>query len=192
MMPKLINKCRRDENSNPEEKKKKPLIERKGDWLCPKCRNLNFAFRLICNRCQLAKSEAENMISFQQNILINNNLMGKRFGYNQQQNPQNNNNNVFIFQDYQNMNLYNNLYGIHGNNINNINNNIINQNMLNYLKMNTNQRQIINPINQINFSNFTPQINNNNVKKNENINHQMNNQNVDDNSEEEEEFGNDY
>ncbi len=192
MMPKLINKCRRDENSNPEEKKKKPLIERKGDWLCPKCRNLNFAFRLICNRCQLAKSEAENMISFQQNILINNNLMGKRFGYNQQQNPQNNNNNGFIFQDYQNMNLYNNLYGIHGNNINNINNNIINQNMLNYLKMNTNQRQIINPINQINFSNFTPQINNNNVKKNENINHQMNNQNVDDNSEEEEEFGNDY
>ena len=192
MMPKLINKCRRDENSNPEEKKKKPLIERKGDWLCPKCRNLNFAFRLICNRCQLAKSEAENMISFQQNILINNNLMGKRFGYNQQQNPQNNNNNVFIFQDYQNMNLYNNLYGIHGNNINNINNNIINQNILNYLKMNTNQRQIINPINQINFTNFTPQINNNNVKKNENINHQMNNQNVDDNSEEEEEFGNDY
>ena len=192
MMPKLINKCRRDENSNPEEKKKKTLIERKGDWLCPKYRNLNFAFRLICNRCQLAKSEAENMISFQQNILINNNLMGKRFGYNQQQNPQNNNNNVFIFQDYQNMNLYNNLYGIHGNNINNINNNIINQNMLNYLKMNTNQRQIINPINQINFTNFTPQINNNNVKKNENINHQMNNQNVDDNSEEEEEFGNDY
>ena len=192
MIPKLINKSRKDENSNPEEKKKKPLIERKGDWLCPKCRNLNFAFRLICNRCQLAKSEAENMISFQQNILINNNLMGKRFGYNQQQNPQNNNNNVFIFQDYQNMNLYNNLYGIHGNNINNINNNIINQNMLNYLKMNTNQRQIINPINQINFTNFTPQINNNNVKKNENINHQMNNQNVDDNSEEEEEFGNDY
>ena len=192
MIPKLINKNRRDENNNPEEKKKKPLIERKGDWLCPKCRNLNFAFRLICNRCQLAKSEAENMISFQQNILINNNLMGKRFGYNQQQNPQNNNNNVFIFQDYQNMNLYNNLYGIHGNNINNINNNIINQNMLNYLKMNTNQRQIINPINQINFTNFTPQINNNNVKKNENINHQMNNQNVDDNSEEEEEFGNDY
>ena len=189
MMPKLINKCRRDENSNPEEKKKKPLIERKGDWLCPKCRNLNFAFRLICNRCQLAKSEAENMLSFQQNISINNNLMGRGFGYNQQQNHQNNNNNVF---NYQNMNIYNNLYGIHANNLSNINNNIINQNMLNYLKMNTNQRQIINPINQINFTNFTPQINNNNVKKNENINHQMNNQNVDDNSEEEEEFGNDY
>ena len=137
MIPKLINKNRRDENNNPEEKKKKPLIERKGDWLCPKCRNLNFAFRLICNRCQLAKSEAENMLSFQQNILLNNNLMGKRFGYNQQQNPQNNNNNVFIFQDYQNMNLYNNLYGIHGNNLNNINNNILNQNMINYLNMNS-------------------------------------------------------
>lgn len=69
MNPKLINKNRRDNmhNNNSsntymamEDKKKKPLIERKGDWLCSKCRNLNFAFRLICNRCQLPKGDAGN------------------------------------------------------------------------------------------------------------------------------------
>ena len=96
-MPKLVNKNRRDDNNNPEEKKKKPLIERKGDWLCPKCRNLNFAFRLICNRCQLAKSEAENMLSFQQNISMNGNLIGRGFRFNQQQNPQNNK--IFVFKN---------------------------------------------------------------------------------------------
>lgn len=34
---------------------KKVLIERKGDWACPKCKNLNFSFRLACNRCKLPK-----------------------------------------------------------------------------------------------------------------------------------------
>ena len=35
---------------------KKTFNTRKGDWLCPNCRNLNFAFRIICNRCQLQRS----------------------------------------------------------------------------------------------------------------------------------------
>ena len=34
---------------------KKPFDKRKGDWLCPECHNLNFAFRVICNRCQIPK-----------------------------------------------------------------------------------------------------------------------------------------
>ena len=34
---------------------KKPFDKRKGDWLCPDCHNLNFAFRVICNRCQRPK-----------------------------------------------------------------------------------------------------------------------------------------
>ena len=34
---------------------KKPFDKRKGDWLCPECHNLNFAFRIVCNRCQLPK-----------------------------------------------------------------------------------------------------------------------------------------
>ena len=34
---------------------KKPFDKRKGDWLCPECHNLNFAFRVVCNRCQIPK-----------------------------------------------------------------------------------------------------------------------------------------
>ena len=42
--------------NNPNSKMpKKPLDKRKGDWQCPKCNNLNFAFRVKCNRCQLQK-----------------------------------------------------------------------------------------------------------------------------------------
>ena len=40
-----------------EKKKKKPFIEREGDWTCIKCKNLNFAFRNYCNRCNLTKNE---------------------------------------------------------------------------------------------------------------------------------------
>jgi hypothetical protein len=57
MKPKLINKKKR-EQIGPDGKKKKVLIERSGDWLCPKCKNLNFTFRLKCNRCQLSKQDA--------------------------------------------------------------------------------------------------------------------------------------
>ena len=47
-------------NNNPgNDKKKKQFTERLGDWVCMKCRNLNFSFRVICNRCQLPKSESE-------------------------------------------------------------------------------------------------------------------------------------
>ena len=41
--------------SNNFKNEKKPFDKRKGDWLCPNCHNLNFAFRIICNRCQLSK-----------------------------------------------------------------------------------------------------------------------------------------
>jgi hypothetical protein len=40
-----------------DKKKKKPFVERIGDWVCLKCKNLNFSFRLACNRCQLSKAE---------------------------------------------------------------------------------------------------------------------------------------
>ena len=39
---------------------KKPFDKRKGDWLCPKCHNLNFTFRIICNRCKIPKPKNIN------------------------------------------------------------------------------------------------------------------------------------
>ena len=44
-----------------ERKKHKPFTERAGDWVCCKCKNLNFAFRTMCNRCHLQKSESDKM-----------------------------------------------------------------------------------------------------------------------------------
>ncbi len=35
--------------------KNKSIKERKGDWLCHLCLNLNFAFRTKCNRCKAPK-----------------------------------------------------------------------------------------------------------------------------------------
>jgi hypothetical protein len=46
-------------NSTSSSKKKKPFVERIGDWNCFKCKNLNFSFRVNCNRCQLSKKDSE-------------------------------------------------------------------------------------------------------------------------------------
>ena len=35
--------------------KKKTLIQREGDWICDKCKNLNFKFRVECNICKTPK-----------------------------------------------------------------------------------------------------------------------------------------
>ena len=32
-------------------------INHKDDWSCPNCNNINYAFRLVCNRCQMSKEE---------------------------------------------------------------------------------------------------------------------------------------
>lgn len=40
--------------------KKKKFVERKGDWKCSKCKNINFAFREKCNKCKITKEESDN------------------------------------------------------------------------------------------------------------------------------------
>jgi hypothetical protein len=50
------------ENDGSDKKKKKPFQERVGDWVCIKCKNLNFSFRVVCNRCQLPKVESDKML----------------------------------------------------------------------------------------------------------------------------------
>lgn len=46
-------------NSEESKKKKKPFVERAGDWACIKCKNMNFSFRMVCNRCQLSRIESD-------------------------------------------------------------------------------------------------------------------------------------
>ena len=68
--------------TNEDEDKKKKLKERKGDWTCAKCGNLNFSFRIICNRCQIPKNESEMMIhNTNTNFCFNNEGMNQNMMY---------------------------------------------------------------------------------------------------------------
>lgn len=80
--------------------KKKQIIERIGDWVCIKCKNLNFSFRSMCNRCELTKQESEKMFEQNMDNLINQ-LKFKEMQNNKNSSSQNN--------DYY-KNLYNNQY----------------------------------------------------------------------------------
>ena len=47
---------------------KKPFDKRKGDWICPECHNLNFAFRIVCNRCKITKpkeNDSDNIVNIE-------------------------------------------------------------------------------------------------------------------------------
>lgn len=49
------------ENANKNNPKNKKYFEmRDGDWICSRCKNLNFAFRNKCNRCSLPKELSKN------------------------------------------------------------------------------------------------------------------------------------
>lgn len=153
-MPKSLLKIKEEnELNNGGEKKKKPLVERKGDWQCPKCRNLNFAFRQSCNRCKLPKpipnavfqqttipqkKNSNPPINFLQNwgmitlintlpSMQNNNINNYQWKYPQDV-PINNQKTMYYYQNY------NNNYGKTNQNSNNYNN-MINNNNIN----NTNQ-----------------------------------------------------
>ena len=52
-----FNKFNNIFNNNYYHTKNKNLIEKNGDWFCPLCNNLNFAFRIKCNRCNVLKKE---------------------------------------------------------------------------------------------------------------------------------------
>jgi len=75
------------------EGKKSHFVERQGDWICMRCKNLNFSFRIVCNRCKISKVESEmlyeghmqnifNIIKYNelvQNQMMNNNIMPFQF-----------------------------------------------------------------------------------------------------------------
>ena len=52
-------------------KSKKKFVERKGDWRCSKCKNINFAFRNKCNKCKLDKEESEKYLNELNDKIIN-------------------------------------------------------------------------------------------------------------------------
>ena len=55
---------------NNDKKSQKHFSERIGDWICFSCKNLNFAFRKLCNRCHLPKETSESLFQQFNNINI--------------------------------------------------------------------------------------------------------------------------
>ena len=66
-------------NTAVQEKKKRQFTERQGDWVCMKCKNLNFSFRVVCNRCQLPQKDSEELylehINNLRNLTMYNNML---------------------------------------------------------------------------------------------------------------------
>ena len=55
-----LNACGNDKDLKGKKKNKNKTgnnteNERKSDWYCPNCNNLNYSFRFVCNRCQAMK-----------------------------------------------------------------------------------------------------------------------------------------
>jgi hypothetical protein len=48
-------------------RKQNPFTEREGDWICNNCKNLNFSFRVECNRCKLPKDSNSKMRTNEEN-----------------------------------------------------------------------------------------------------------------------------
>ena len=128
-----LEKLKEKEKKENNHKKNNNLKERKGDWFCAKCANLNFSFRVICNRCNFSKIESEKLMK--QNIRnynimnlgnINFNIMGN-YNSNNFQNFQNN------MQLINNGNIYFNRFPYNNNNYLNNNNNLNNNNYNDFL-----------------------------------------------------------
>ena len=75
----ILNPPKSIYNNKYQKNKQKPFMERNGDWICKKCKNLNFSFRHECNRCKLPKKE---VIETEEKKEENNNQNNKHNGYN--------------------------------------------------------------------------------------------------------------
>ena len=50
-----INVLNKKDSNSSNGKKKNPFCRRPDDWICLRCYNLNFSFRIFCNRCSAPK-----------------------------------------------------------------------------------------------------------------------------------------
>jgi len=153
-----------------DKKNKKQLVERLGDWDCFRCKNLNFSFRNVCNRCHLDKIESDNLnkefsINYA-NYLRFNEMMQNRILMN---NPMN----YFQYPGFINNNSMN-ISNIHQNSIQTNNRFLqgIPQNINYYNNFFSNANINITPMNsQQSYFNDNQEPNHNNSKYNEGINY---------------------
>ncbi len=110
-------------NLKQKKKEKKNYKKKNGDWKCPYCSNINFAFRSSCNRCRLSKQVkltfSQNGNNNMQNInnIINNNMNFQMNKIIQNNLLNNQNNNNIINQDNNNNSQFQNILNLlQGNN----------------------------------------------------------------------------
>ena len=130
MKPIKINNIQNNINIPNDKKEKKSFVKKSGDWMCPNCSNINFSFRIKCNRCKVSKQQAflisqqkKMMNNINQMKLVNNNNMNNNLN---NENFINMNNNQTINQQINQL-LLNNSLNNQSNAYQNNNNNNINQ-----------------------------------------------------------------
>ena len=84
-------------------RKQKPFTEREGDWICNNCKNLNFAFRVECNRCKLPKG-ADAKANNNEETNKENNQEQKPYQRNQRYNKHKKNYNNYYYNNKNNIN----------------------------------------------------------------------------------------
>ena len=92
---------------NREEKPKFPLEIRAGDWICIYCNNLNFSFRIKCNRCGLLRKSTTRLLNhkyFNNKYMHMRNFNSYNGGYDMNYNQNNNNYDITNYY-YNNKNL---------------------------------------------------------------------------------------
>ena len=84
-------------------RKQKPFTEREGDWICNHCKNLNFAFRLECNRCKFPKG-ADTKVNNVEETNKENNQDQKPYQKNSRYNKHKKNYNYYYYNNKNNIN----------------------------------------------------------------------------------------
>ena len=100
-------------NNKYQKKNQKPFMERSGDWICKKCKNLNFSFRQECNRCKFPKkgSSDENEEKKEENNNCNDkNNENKNNSFNDKNKNNNGNKNFNYYNNGQQYNFKKNKY----------------------------------------------------------------------------------